>query len=705
MTIRCKKNLPPCPAALTHLGIPLSNREAFPFVLGGWAPFADALLPDDALLADVGEAVARHRAFFAQLPPNVTAGLVSDVTQCAPACARGVRALLLVWVFVPALAGPPLWRGAARVMFRTVNLPAVPSGAFYGALRRLPRHLRRIVPLVHAAIHEGIHARGQLAQRDFHESLVPAAQFLWQLKEWASDPSESPLPSSAFWNEEYTRTLDVTPATFSREWRLWQFPAILTLAFKSRVLQARFTHQQRAESSRALFGQRFDPTIMVDQEAFMRSASFNLTVRRSHVVQDTINSLLRAPQDHLGRRLMVTFQGEEALDAGGVGREFFHLLTSQLFSPDYGMFAVVNGNHYWFTPTRVEELDVYTMLGTVVALAAYNHILLTIRFPLLLYKKLLGKTIGLNDLEELDTERVRGLRDLLKMKERGEDVASVMLTFTVMVENFGANDLVELVPNGSNLDVSNDNVEKYVYESVQWYAHRSVQSQFEAFQRGFNRLFAQSRIEMFAPDELDLLLSGEEVLEWAELRKNAKYIDGYRSNSPAVRYFWDVFNDLSNEDKVKFLQLRLDDFTSPHRSSSKTTATASPIPSPASQSFLLAYFHPNLTDPITDCTALLDHLQQLRAVSVELRIDWHLSEDGRYSSLCEYRPCLLVFREYYCRNDYLCCQLISSAQHTRDAIDESANPRHPCQAPVFLREHDRRVSHDDVRRLECPREI
>jgi hypothetical protein len=37
-----------------------------------------------------------------------------------------------------------------------------------------------------------------------------------------------------------------------------------------------------------------------------------------------------------------------------------------------------------------------------------------------------------------------------------------------------------------------------------------------------------------------------------------------------------------------------------------------------------------------------------------------------------------LLREHYCPDDYLCCQLISSAQNTRDAIDESANPRHRC---------------------------
>jgi hypothetical protein len=58
---------------------------------------------------------------------------------------------------------------------------------------------------------------------------------------------------------------------------------------------------------------------------------------------------------------------------------------------------------------------------------------------------------------------------------------------------------------------------------------------------------------MFGPDELDILVSGEEALEWSELEKNAKYDEGYESNSKAVRMFWEIFREMSLELKKKFL--------------------------------------------------------------------------------------------------------------------------------------------------------
>ena len=42
--------------------------------------------------------------------------------------------------------------------------------------------------------------------------------------------------------------------------------------------------------------------------------------------------------EHLKSRLYVEFQGETGLDYGGVAREWFHLLSHEMFSPYYGLF-------------------------------------------------------------------------------------------------------------------------------------------------------------------------------------------------------------------------------------------------------------------------------------------------------------------------------------------------------------------------------
>lgn len=65
----------------------------------------------------------------------------------------------------------------------------------------------------------------------------------------------------------------------------------------------------------------------------------NIPCRRDHIFEDSYNVIMniRDPE-MLKSRLYVEFQGETGLDYGGVAREWFHLLSHEMFSPYYGLF-------------------------------------------------------------------------------------------------------------------------------------------------------------------------------------------------------------------------------------------------------------------------------------------------------------------------------------------------------------------------------
>ncbi len=53
--------------------------------------------------------------------------------------------------------------------------------------------------------------------------------------------------------------------------------------------------------------------------------------------QDALNEIARQRPRDLFKPLRVHFIGEDGIDAGGVKKEFFQLLVTELLSPDYGM--------------------------------------------------------------------------------------------------------------------------------------------------------------------------------------------------------------------------------------------------------------------------------------------------------------------------------------------------------------------------------
>lgn len=54
-------------------------------------------------------------------------------------------------------------------------------------------------------------------------------------------------------------------------------------------------------------------------------------------LQDALDEVARQLKQDLFKPLRVHFIGEEGIDAGGVKKEFFQLLITELLSPDYGM--------------------------------------------------------------------------------------------------------------------------------------------------------------------------------------------------------------------------------------------------------------------------------------------------------------------------------------------------------------------------------
>jgi hypothetical protein len=48
-------------------------------------------------------------------------------------------------------------------------------------------------------------------------------------------------------------------------------------------------------------------------------------------------------------------------------------------------------------------------------------------------------------------------------------------------------------------------------------------------------------------------LTGNENYDWEELQRNAEYKNGYTENDDTIRIFWEVFHELPEEEKRKFL--------------------------------------------------------------------------------------------------------------------------------------------------------
>uniref|UniRef100_A0A3Q1F2J8 HECT-type E3 ubiquitin transferase n=1 Tax=Acanthochromis polyacanthus TaxID=80966 RepID=A0A3Q1F2J8_9TELE len=212
-----------------------------------------------------------------------------------------------------------------------------------------------------------------------------------------------------------------------------------------------------------------------------------LLIRREHLLEGTFNQVMAYSRKELQRnKLYVTFLGEEGLDYSGPSREFFFLLSQELFNPYYGLFEYSANDTYTVQISPMSafvenHLEWFRFSGRILGLALIHQYLLDAFFTRPFYKALLRLPTDLSDLEYLDEEFHQSLQWM-----KDNDITDILdLTFTVNEEVFGQVTERELKSGGSNLQVTEKNKKDYIERMAKWRVERGVVQQTEALVRGF----------------------------------------------------------------------------------------------------------------------------------------------------------------------------------------------------------------------------
>uniref|UniRef100_A0A8B9JGW6 HECT-type E3 ubiquitin transferase n=1 Tax=Astyanax mexicanus TaxID=7994 RepID=A0A8B9JGW6_ASTMX len=281
-----------------------------------------------------------------------------------------------------------------------------------------------------------------------------------------------------------------------------------------------------------------------------------LIIRRDHLLEDAFNQIMCYSRKDLQRsKLYVSFVGEEGLDYSGPSREFFFLVSRELFNPYYGLFeysandtytvqispmsAFVDNHHEWFR-----------FSGRILGLALIHQYLLDAFFTRPFYKGLLRIPCDLSDLEYLDEEFHQSLQWM-----KDNDIEDMLdLTFTVNEEVFGQITERELKPGGANIPVSEKNKKEYIERMVKWRIERGVVQQTESLVRGFYEVVDARLVSVFDARELELVIAGTAEIDLGDWRNNTEYRGGYHDNHIVIRWFWAAVERFNNEQRLRLLQ-------------------------------------------------------------------------------------------------------------------------------------------------------
>ncbi|KAJ9608131.1 E3 ubiquitin-protein ligase tom1 [Cladophialophora chaetospira] len=280
-----------------------------------------------------------------------------------------------------------------------------------------------------------------------------------------------------------------------------------------------------------------------------------LNVRRDQVFLDSYKALYyKSAEEMKYGKLNIRFNGEEGVDAGGVTREWFQVLARGMFNPDWALWQPVAADRTTFHPSPLswingEHLLYFKFIGRIIGKALHEGRVLDCHFSRAVYKRLLGKEPNLKDLESMDLDYYKSLVWILE-----NDITDVISEdFSVIEEQFGEEKVIDLIPNGRNIPVTEENKREYIDAQVRYRLTTSVKDQIENFVKGFHDIIPAELVAIFDEQELELLISGLPEIDVDDWKAHTEY-HNYNGSSPQVVWFWRIVRGMSNEERAKLLQ-------------------------------------------------------------------------------------------------------------------------------------------------------
>ncbi|XP_061178702.1 E3 ubiquitin-protein ligase HUWE1-like [Saccostrea echinata] len=287
----------------------------------------------------------------------------------------------------------------------------------------------------------------------------------------------------------------------------------------------------------------------------MRKEDLAVHVKREHVFEDSFRELFRRTADEWKHRFYIVFEGEEGQDAGGLLREWYIIISREIFNPMYALFRTSPGDRvtYAINPSshcNSNHLSYYKFVGRIIAKAVYDNKLLDCYFTRSFYKHIIGQPVKYTDMESEDYSFYQGLVFLME-----NDVADLGydLTFSTEIMEFGVTESRDLKPGGRNISVNEENKKEYVKLVCQMKMTGAIRQQLNAFMEGFYDIIPKRLISIFNEQELELLISGLPTIDIDDLKANTEY-HKYQATSLQVQWFWRALRSFDQKDRAQFLQ-------------------------------------------------------------------------------------------------------------------------------------------------------
>ena len=286
-------------------------------------------------------------------------------------------------------------------------------------------------------------------------------------------------------NDRAANVLLVHPA---RNW-LARFPDIVnTLELKSIALR------QRIRSDRVLFSD---------------SGYLDFVIRRNSPLISSAQQFARYSNEYLRTGSLSVIYEDDLVFGTGVNREYFALVASAVMGPGpEALFETSHLSGYAQIIPGVSNMGLYTTLGKFFALSLSHGFAIGIPLPPVFFRKLLGETLSIDDIREVDEEWARSA--LMYMSaESDEEILSLSLGEHEPLPWSGSLEPITMTNRAAQVQRAIDNI-----------VSNNLPMQFDAIAEGFFTVLPRPIFAGLQGEDLHAMIVGNLDYSVAELIDN-----------------------------------------------------------------------------------------------------------------------------------------------------------------------------------------
>ncbi|XP_021370838.1 probable E3 ubiquitin-protein ligase HERC1 isoform X1 [Mizuhopecten yessoensis] len=265
------------------------------------------------------------------------------------------------------------------------------------------------------------------------------------------------------------------------------------------------------------------------------------------------------------RAWKVKLIGEGADDAGGVFDDTITEMCQELemrvvplliTTPNAQNESGNNRDRFLLNPslTSDEEMEMFKFLGILCGVAIRTKKPLDLHFAPCVWKLLVGIPLQHEDLEEVDHLYIQSLIGISDIQKSGVNETNFheFIPLDSFLGQSSDGRLIPVISGGSTIRLHFHNRRDYVEAALNFRLHE-MDRQAAAVREGMAWIVPVPLLTLLSPRVLEQMVCGMEDMNVDILRKVVRY-RGIDEKNEVVRWFWEVLESFSNDERIQFLR-------------------------------------------------------------------------------------------------------------------------------------------------------